>query len=406
MQQAIMKRRPSSDAQFGTARGQAGDLHEGEADQVTGLLRSPGQPLDQATRDFFELRFGREFSRVRVHADGEAADAMRARAFTVGHDIVFGAGEYAPGTAEGKRLLAHELAHVVQQSGQPSTPGTVMRDAKHDAPKFPAAGAQIIGADAPLLLTVLSDCSGFQLGLDKDHILNIKSQGDPKKARSAKARAAVKDFAENKAGVVINADPKAESVTIGAFSHEHPGFQTIDVTNVRKLEAASGEKKGVGVCDAVLHELVESVAGRRLSKEGKLGEEALFKAAHEEGQRTETEIRKELRLPPRSDTRGDTVVIGNIAEDRLLVLTSLLFGSGKDTFTQLNVIEIVLGPVREEEGKPVRAGDNNVVASHVVKGELHFKNQDEAIAVFNRFARDFGYKPIAPERQQQPAGKK
>lgn len=83
-------------------------------------LRSPGKPLDPGTRAFFEPRFGHDFSRVRVHSDersAEAARAVNARAFTAGRDVVFGKGEYAPGTGEGQRLLAHELAHVVQQEG-------------------------------------------------------------------------------------------------------------------------------------------------------------------------------------------------------------------------------------------------------------------------------------------------
>lgn len=77
-----------------------------------------GRPLDGVTRTFFEPRFGHDFGAVRVHADAAAADAARvlnARAFTVRSDVVFGAGEYSPGTAPGRRLLAHELTHVVQQ---------------------------------------------------------------------------------------------------------------------------------------------------------------------------------------------------------------------------------------------------------------------------------------------------
>jgi outer membrane protein OmpA-like peptidoglycan-associated protein len=81
-----------------------------------------GAPLPQAARGFFKPRFGRDFSHVRVHADGEAASAARAvgaRAYTVGRNIMFGSGEYAPNGAEGRRLLAHELAHVVQRSSAP-----------------------------------------------------------------------------------------------------------------------------------------------------------------------------------------------------------------------------------------------------------------------------------------------
>ena len=85
---------------------------------VQDVLRSPGQPLDAATRAFMEPRFGHDFSQVRVHADTKAADSARAvnaLAYTVGRDIVFGAGQYAPGTSEGKRLLGHELVHTAQQ---------------------------------------------------------------------------------------------------------------------------------------------------------------------------------------------------------------------------------------------------------------------------------------------------
>jgi len=83
------------------------------------VLRSPGQPLDAQTRTFMEPRFGHDFSHVRVHSDAKAADSARAvnaLAYTVGQDVVFGDRQYAPETYEGKRLLAHELTHVVQQT--------------------------------------------------------------------------------------------------------------------------------------------------------------------------------------------------------------------------------------------------------------------------------------------------
>lgn len=81
-------------------------------------LRGGGQPLPESVRAFFEPRFGSEFSQVRVHTDAPAAEiarAVNARAFTVGRDIVFGAEEYAPTTPHGQHLLAHELAHTIQQ---------------------------------------------------------------------------------------------------------------------------------------------------------------------------------------------------------------------------------------------------------------------------------------------------
>jgi hypothetical protein len=86
---------------------------------VGDVLRSSGQPLDPATRAFMEPRFGRDFGNVRTHTGSQAdtaAASLQARAFTVGRDVVFAAGEHNPGSESGKRLLAHELTHVVQQS--------------------------------------------------------------------------------------------------------------------------------------------------------------------------------------------------------------------------------------------------------------------------------------------------
>lgn len=81
-------------------------------------INRPGQPLDSRTRAFMEPRFGRDFSDVRIHTDTEAAQSaadVNARAYTVGQDVVFGHGEYHPGSGEGDRLIAHELVHVEQQ---------------------------------------------------------------------------------------------------------------------------------------------------------------------------------------------------------------------------------------------------------------------------------------------------
>ncbi|MDH3414451.1 MAG: DUF4157 domain-containing protein, partial [Gammaproteobacteria bacterium] len=96
---------------------------------VVRALASSGRPLDPLLQQEMGQRFGQDFSRVKVHADGEAtnaANAIGARAYTVGHDIVFASGEYVPTTMEGKRLIAHELAHVVQQRQSPQR-GVVMR---------------------------------------------------------------------------------------------------------------------------------------------------------------------------------------------------------------------------------------------------------------------------------------
>jgi hypothetical protein len=88
---------------------------------VGDVLRTPGQPLDAQTRPFMEARFGHDFSNVRIHANEKAeqsARAVNALAYTVGQDIVFGAGSYQPSTNAGRKLIAHELTHVMQQKGQ------------------------------------------------------------------------------------------------------------------------------------------------------------------------------------------------------------------------------------------------------------------------------------------------
>src|SRR5260370_1378682 len=108
--------------------GEAADkLAEGDASALKGavappivhkVLNSPGQPLDAQARSFFEPRFGRDFSKVKVHTNSQAtasAGALKALAFTNGNNIVFGAGEYSPSTPWGGALIAHELAHVLQQ---------------------------------------------------------------------------------------------------------------------------------------------------------------------------------------------------------------------------------------------------------------------------------------------------
>lgn len=101
-----------------TKRVGAGDWGQAEVPLVHEVLRSSGQPIESATRTFMEQRFGRDFSHVRVHADEKAEDSARAvnaLAYTVGRHLVFGAGQYSPTTAAGRRLLAHELAHSIQQ---------------------------------------------------------------------------------------------------------------------------------------------------------------------------------------------------------------------------------------------------------------------------------------------------
>jgi hypothetical protein len=112
------------------------------------VLSSSGRPLDSGARQFFETRFGHDFGRIRVHTGGlaaESATATNALAYTVGSNLVFSAGAYAPETEHGRRLIAHELAHTLQQSGSASA-GVLQRTSAHPA----GAAAEFDQCDQPL----------------------------------------------------------------------------------------------------------------------------------------------------------------------------------------------------------------------------------------------------------------
>src|SRR5205807_5887191 len=86
---------------------------------VEDVLEEEGAGLDETTRAFMELRFGHDFSRVRIHTDARAAESTRsvsALAYTVGQHVVFASGHYQPQTQAGRHLIAHELTHTIQQS--------------------------------------------------------------------------------------------------------------------------------------------------------------------------------------------------------------------------------------------------------------------------------------------------
>lgn len=113
-------RKPEKSCSFQPTLGHEKIVHQ--------ALSSPGQSLDVATRQYLEPRFAHDFSRVRVHTDATAArsaEAVDARAYTVGRDVVFGPGAYQPGTDDGRRLIVHELTHVVQQTQGSAGPSPV-----------------------------------------------------------------------------------------------------------------------------------------------------------------------------------------------------------------------------------------------------------------------------------------
>lgn len=131
--------------------------HVSEVLAVGAVTNSSGLPLSLATRAYFEPRFGHDLSQVRIHRDQPAAERIGARAFTYGRDIAFAPGEYAPAASEGRRLLAHELAHVLQQE-MLGRPQIQRKDTRDDAdakekPKVKAITAQQYALTAEATLT-------------------------------------------------------------------------------------------------------------------------------------------------------------------------------------------------------------------------------------------------------------
>lgn len=154
-------------------------------DSVQRTLATEGHPLDASTRVFMQPRFGQDFSQVRVHTDAQAAqsaEAVNALAYTAGNHVVFAPRQYAPESAAGQRLLAHELTHVVQQQQATTVaPDTLnQRDDVHEAAANTAAESVLLGrrlsSIAPSATpAVQRQFAGQGLG---QGVTNVQSQGE------------------------------------------------------------------------------------------------------------------------------------------------------------------------------------------------------------------------------------
>lgn len=225
-------------------------------------LRPTGQPLDSATRRFMEPRFGLDFSHVRIHADSKCAqmaDALNARAFTVGSDIYLGRGELQPRNVESDRLLAHELAHVTQQSRM----GPALQ------PKLKITGKP---ADVARAMTLLN--SGLQVytvSADKSGAVSIKQPlaGPPTPQQQALA---------DRLTTVIN-DPKDVLMTVSAGSKTIVGSYATGDFDISDVES-------IGV-SALIHEIVEQY--QKQVKGAAFG--SLTTGAHGEATKAEEEVK-------------------------------------------------------------------------------------------------------------------
>jgi hypothetical protein len=223
--------------------------------------RPGGRPLDDQTRRFFESRFGSGFRAVRVHADADAAASaghLGARAYTTGADVVFGRGEYQPGTWEGRWLLAHELAHVVQQSGGQR------RHHARTAPLSPASAEAVQGklvatGDTAAMTALVNGILAVQLEVvvSADGTVSLRStkiQGPPTREAQALAdvlRTLISDAKTTTVAFVhgaTSADAGDQKVMIGSYA-----LARIDLDDLAKL----GSGEGISDASALAHELVE-----------------------------------------------------------------------------------------------------------------------------------------------------
>jgi hypothetical protein len=246
------------------------------------VLNSPGQSLDAATRTFFESRFGHDFSQVRVHTDGRAEQSARdvhAHAYTVGRDIVFGAGKFSPATHEGRRLLAHELTHVVQQN-RSSTDPLIRR-------RLIATGDK---ADVKAMLRLLESASGLILKQGAKGVVSITGLADKNPSLELATRLQ-KIIDDPKQDAEIHLGRKQAGVLFGAFPSDPAKLvQEIRIDHMLALE--KGEP-GSGAAK-LAHEIIENYEAHALTD---YNWSVAFEAAHQKAKRVEDLVEGELGHP-------------------------------------------------------------------------------------------------------------
>ncbi len=246
---------------------------------VEDVLRSPGEPLDAATRAFFEPRFGHDFSRVRVHSDDRAAASARAVnavAYTVGRNIAFDLGRYDPTTRQGQRLLAHELTHVAQQDRQ--------MPARLDKLTMTQPGASS-EREADRAAAAVIDGASFRPGTTNAATLarqvdaGVADAGPSPTAPAAKVPAAEKSPLDQARDLVTESPSSAKDRAKWILSASEEGFVTFNTKKQRQDVEDIRDEKKVGSLDptaknylpilAVEVGLIKSAVQRWIDDEGK-----------------------------------------------------------------------------------------------------------------------------------------
>jgi Domain of unknown function (DUF4157) len=199
---------------------------------IKDALEASGQPLDTDTRTLMESRFGHDFSNVRVHHDtqaGESAATVHSLAYTIGQNIVFGAGQYAPRTTEGRRLLAHELTHVVQQkkaNGNSLTGNTINQSsdpAEHEAEHV--AQTIVRGGHAPQVVSMGRGMQRDDGGVKAPAASKLLDTFETKFPDAAKL------IRSNKPAMDLVNEAEAAGAKFGGYAEDGPGHRAWPYTD-------------------------------------------------------------------------------------------------------------------------------------------------------------------------------
>jgi len=200
-------------------RSRASKINHSTARNI-GALDGNGSPLSEATKSFFEPRFGVDFSQVRIHTDSraaETAESINARAFTAGRNIAFGSGQYAPHSHAGQKILAHELTHVLQQSALDRVD---QRGPTPFLPRFPAIGT-------------------YPPTLQPGSVQRQPDKQDPKakaaEAKRAKIEAAIQNL-KTKYGIASVSEEKGETWTEAQLKTVDAAFSKMSSEEQAKLK--------------------------------------------------------------------------------------------------------------------------------------------------------------------------
>jgi outer membrane protein OmpA-like peptidoglycan-associated protein len=264
---------------------------------AAGSSSGGGQPLSDSVRSYFEPRFGEDFSQVRLHTDERAAQSAQglgASAYTLGQDVVLGEGQYAPETVEGRQLLAHELAHVVQQSKGESdnmiqrrliATGTWAGIQSFLSLARPASGLQLVHDPATHQITANASIRAPHVSPTFQRILT-DIMDDP-------VNHAEVNFGSHQTAPTPGGGP-ATGVAIGLFPmpHDFTGshVQLIDMDDILAVEAGA---PGNGVAD-LAHELEENYRAHLMIP---IPGVDLFEPAHRLATMAESQVASELVGP-------------------------------------------------------------------------------------------------------------